>query len=1041
MRRRLCLALVASALVVAPTGPGAAPAGAQETPPPVIEVPPGGDIQAAADAAGPGAILQLQGSYTVTSTISPLDGQTFRGPATLVGQGVNFVFRNTGVGVTYEWLDISGATGTRASAIQLGVGGTIRNSVLHDNGWNGVRGQFRDGPANITLEDVELYGNGFDPAALGQGAGGYKFLNGDGLTTTRVYAHDNVGNGGWLDQHWKTFTSTDDVYVRNTRKGLFFEVSLGPALISNVTAQDNGQSGIQVNSSDDVVLTGAVLGGNAAGKGVVALDIYDQRNDEYKRHLSNVRFEASTYALNGDDVHGCELPGVICDPRVSVQVAGQGTGTVTSSPAGIACASTCSAWFPLGASVTLDAVADPGSEFVGWEGACTGTGPCELAPTGPVDVTATFRALEPLSVTLVEDGRTGVVTSTPEGIDCGPTCSATFPRGTQVELVATPEPDAAVEWQGCAASGSDPNRCTVTLDAPVAVTATFRPAPHALSVTTTGAGTVTSEPAGIDCGSVCEASYPSGTAVALTASPGTGHTFGGWGGDCSGTAECTVMMDGARSVSATFDPIPRRLTVTTDGAGTVESTPAGIDCGATCDASFPHGTQVTLTATPEPGSVFVGWTGACSGADPCVVTLDADLQATATFVPGPRALDVTVVGSGRVTSSPAGIDCGVLCIASFPHGTEVALAATPGTGQSFTGWGGACSGTGACTVTMDEARSVTATFSPLPRQLSVATVGTGSVTSSPAGIDCGATCSATYDHGTVVTLTATAGQGQAFAGWSGACSGTGTCQVTMDADRSATATFVAAPTTTTLGDGDASVRYQGWSGVVDPGASGGTYRVSSTKNEVATWVSPSVTSITWVARTGPDRGKASVTIDGVGKGTFDLYAGSPGSVSIPFNNLGGGAHTVTIKVLGSKRAASSGTSVTIDAFVAGGVTTQDPSALIAYASWSGVSEPAATDGAARRSATKNATATVTFTGTRIDWITAFGRGYGKANVTIDGTNLGTFDLYASADAWQQPLTFANLSAGTHTMTIKVLGQKRAVATGTAVVVDGFVVHP
>jgi hypothetical protein len=264
----------------------------------------------------------------------------------------------------------------------------------------------------------------------------------------------------------------------------------------------------------------------------------------------------------------------------------------------------------------------------------------------------------------------------------------------------------------------------------------------------------------------------------------------------------------------------------------------------------------------------------------------------------------------------------------------------------------------------------------------------------------------------------------------------------MDADRSATATFAPAPTTTTtLADGDTAVRYQGWAGVTEAGASGGSYRASSTKTETATWISPAATSVTWVARTGPDRGKASVTIDGVGKGTFDLYAAAPGSTSLSFANLSNAPHTVVIKVLGTKRTASSGTKVTIDAFVAGGVTVQDPSAQIAYASWSGVSEPAATDGAARRSATKNATATVTFTGTRIDWITARGPGYGKANVTIDGVNLGTFDLYASVDAWQQPLSFGGLSAGTHTMTIKVLAQKRAAATGFAAVVDGFVVHP
>src|SRR6266508_4033728 len=75
--------------------------------------------------------------------------------------------------------------------------------------------------------------------------------------------------------------------------------------------------------------------------------------------------------------------------------------------------------------------------------------------------------------------------------------------------------------------------------------------------------------------------------------------------------------------------------------------------------------------------------------------------------------------------------------------------------------------------------------------------GTGTVTSDPAGIDCGAVCSADFDDGTVVTLTATAASGSRFAGWSGeGCSGTGTCQVTMDQARSVTATFVLLQTLT-----------------------------------------------------------------------------------------------------------------------------------------------------------------------------------------------------------------------------------------------------
>jgi hypothetical protein len=74
--------------------------------------------------------------------------------------------------------------------------------------------------------------------------------------------------------------------------------------------------------------------------------------------------------------------------------------------------------------------------------------------------------------------------------------------------------------------------------------------------------------------------------------------------------------------------------------------------------------------------------------------------------------------------------------------------------------------------------------------LTVTVSGSGTVSSSPAGISCPGTCSANmYDH-EPVTLTAAAGAGRVFAGWSGACTGTGTCQVSMDAARAVTATFI-----------------------------------------------------------------------------------------------------------------------------------------------------------------------------------------------------------------------------------------------------------
>ena len=160
-----------------------------------------------------------------------------------------------------------------------------------------------------------------------------------------------------------------------------------------------------------------------------------------------------------------------------------------------------------------------------------------------------------------------------------------------------------------------------------------------------------------------------------------------------------------------------------------------------------------------------------------------------------QAFVLTVVeagtGAGSVISEPSGIICGSSCSGTFASGTAVTLTATAETGSAFTGWsGGGCSGTGSCTVTSTAPTTVTATFSQNPWQtLTVSTSGKGDVESAPAGIGCGTTCSASYQTGTVLVLTATPAKNFIFTGWSGGCNGTGTCTVTLTSPTTVSATF------------------------------------------------------------------------------------------------------------------------------------------------------------------------------------------------------------------------------------------------------------
>ena len=95
-------------------------------------------------------------------------------------------------------------------------------------------------------------------------------------------------------------------------------------------------------------------------------------------------------------------------------------------------------------------------------------------------------------------------------------------------------------------------------------------------------------------------------------------------------------MTGVAGVVATFGlkvvtPPKYTLTVSKLGAGTVTSNPLGINCGSDCTESYDYNTPVTLNAIPASGSVFSGWSGACTGTGSCVVTMSAAKSATATF--------------------------------------------------------------------------------------------------------------------------------------------------------------------------------------------------------------------------------------------------------------------------------------------------------------------------------------------------------------------------------------------------------------------------
>jgi hypothetical protein len=173
-----------------------------------------------------------------------------------------------------------------------------------------------------------------------------------------------------------------------------------------------------------------------------------------------------------------------------------------------------------------------------------------------------------------------------------------------------------------------------------------------LKVTKTGNGNVISSPAGIDCGITCTYNFIKDTPVTLTATPDANSTFAGWSGaGCSGLKNCKVTMNAAKSVSAKFTLKPTlALTVkkTGNGTGSLSSNPQGINCGNTCNYNFASGTEVTLNATADSGSVFTSWDGDCVGSGGCTVPMNGIKTVSANFDTLPT-FSVTVTKTGLPT--------------------------------------------------------------------------------------------------------------------------------------------------------------------------------------------------------------------------------------------------------------------------------------------------------------------------------------------------------------------------------------------------------
>ena len=322
-----------------------------------------------------------------------------------------------------------------------------------------------------------------------------------------------------------------------------------------------------------------------------------------------------------------------------------------------------------------------------------------------------------------------------EQIDCGLDCTGTYAKDSVVTLLAVPDLESRfIAWTGHC-SGTE-LATSVLMNSTRNCMAIFEQKPSLASTSEmdteamlnllkagTGNGTVNTTLQGIDCGMDCDENYPTGTVVTLTATPEIGSTFTSWSGDCHGNSNpITVTIREMVICAALFDIIPQyTLTVGQSKNGTVTAPIGfknGINCGSDCTETYYAGENVTLTATPTPEALFVGWKEPhCAD----TITLTANTHCTAVFEPLPNyAVILNTVGNGRILNT-AGMNCGTQCV-SYLTGTEVTLTAIPDRNAHFSGWEGDCTETNSSfSFTLTADRSCTAIFTGQPNGLQTIT--------------------------------------------------------------------------------------------------------------------------------------------------------------------------------------------------------------------------------------------------------------------------------------------------------------------------------
>jgi hypothetical protein len=312
-------------------GGGGAPAGS-------VQLRPGDNVASIVSGAAAGTTFWFNpGTYSGVS-IAPKANQVFLGAAgaVLAGNGKAFAFRSAAAGVTIRGLVIEGYKPADRAAVVDGVDGgtgwTVAGNEIRNNGQIGIRAR-RDwtvsgnyvhhngrygivgSGSGLVIENNEIASNAGDYGATGDSSG-TKFTHTTNLVIRGNYAHNNFGNGLWVDINNVNALIEGNRSIANTRQGIFLEISCGGTIRNNYL-EGNGTddknpnymsaSGILVSMTPDVQVYGNTLVNNTKGIGAIH---WDHGNVDAvtncQPQLRNLRVYSNSITQNGSAAAGID---------------------------------------------------------------------------------------------------------------------------------------------------------------------------------------------------------------------------------------------------------------------------------------------------------------------------------------------------------------------------------------------------------------------------------------------------------------------------------------------------------------------------------------------------------------------------------------------------------------------------------------------------------------------------------------------------------------------------------------------------------------